>query len=117
MSSWEPAKREPDALQAAVAATVRNLLMPEVVRSPGKPNPGGWMDVTLGDGREARIAVKTQLNSTRRFGPRAVVSHDLSGRATLDRDGYTISGSIVIDLKTRSFLLVDCRLASMGRVG
>ena len=117
MSAWTPAQSELDPLQAAIHAVLRQVLMPGVAPAIAAPTSEGWHSLALADGRQVAIAMKTRLRPERQSGPRAALWHDFSGQATVGHDGVTFAGRAVIDVATRAFLEVDCKLTPMGRVG
>jgi hypothetical protein len=116
MTAWTPAESETDPLEKAIHAVVRHVLMPGVVPAVGELTPEGWYKVTLEDGRRAVIEPQTHLRPDRRWGPRAVVSHDLVCRATLEHDGFEFEGRAVIDVATKAFLEIEGSLTATGRV-
>jgi hypothetical protein len=118
MTAWAPAKSEPNPLQTAINDIARSVLLPGVAPPPtATRTPEGWHSLTLADGRQAVIALEAKLRPDRHWGPRAVLSYDLVGKATLDREGFSFTGRAVVDQATRAFLEVDCRLKATGRIG
>lgn len=117
MSAWAPAQNELDPLLAAIHAVARSVVMPGVAPAVAARTPEGWHSLALADGRQVNIALQTRLRPERQWGPRAILSHDFFGQATVGHDAVTFTGRAVIDVSTRAFLEVDCRLTPMGRVG
>ena len=116
MSVWAPATGEVDPFRAAVLQAARYLLTPDSVRPLGRREADGWRRVALPDGRRAAIALEQRLRPERYWGSRAAICYDLTGRATLEREGFTIEGHAVIDSATRAFLALDVQLRTMGRL-
>lgn len=56
-----------------------------------------------------------ELQQERR-GVSQVIVYAVSGNAVVDGMGYRISGRAALDIATRAFLDVDCRLESVGAV-
>lgn len=114
--SWTPAKGEPALLEGAINDLARRLLMPNVFPPVGSSELEGWRAIALADGRQAAVALEVRPTVDRQWGPRAAACYDLVGRATLDRDGFAIAGRVVVDMATKAFLEVECRLTAMGRI-
>jgi hypothetical protein len=117
LSPWKPARSEPQPLEAAIYAVIRHVLAPDAVKLEGTRQPEGWFSLTLPTGQAANIAVEIRPDPNRRRGPRTVVSYEIVGHATLDRDGFSFSGQAAIDEATRAFLELECSLTPLGRVG
>jgi hypothetical protein len=116
MTTWTPAEADLHPLQIAIHDLARHYLMPAIVRPPAPRGPEGWHSLTLPDGQRAAIFIEVAPRTQVKFGPRAALAYDVKGRATLESNGYLVSGEILIDQATRAFLKVDCGLQALGRV-
>lgn len=116
MTTWTPADKELHPLQTAIHDLARHYLMPSVVRPPAPRGPEGWHSLMMPDGQRAAIFIEVAPRTQVKFGLRAALAYDVKGRATLETNGYLVSGEILVDAATRAFLKVDCALQALGRV-
>ena len=116
MTLWRPADREIDAVLEAVTHAIRATIAPAApVQSP-PASADGIREVQLDDGRIVRTKLFAQEMKQERRGPRAVLIYAVGGSVVVDRDGYAVSGQVVLDIVTRAFFDVDCRLEAVGAV-
>jgi hypothetical protein len=116
MSSWTPAQKDLHPLQNAIHDLARHLLMPAVVPRPAPRSPEGWHNFVLADGQRSAVYLEIAPRAETKLGPRAVLAYDVKGRATLETQGYLVTGDILVDRATRAFLQVECRLESLGKI-
>lgn len=117
MTVWQPATHEIDPLLEAVADAARATIMPTASINVSPPTADGIRSNRLRDGRELRLQLSTQCLEQRQRGPRTVVVYAVQGSAVVDdRAGYRVTGQAVLDVATRAFLDVQCRLESVGPV-
>lgn len=110
---WQPLKDDVGPLEAQLSAWVRALV---AAHPGGGPEAPTWHTAPLGDGQIAqfRLAVAPQVRTT--FGVRAVVTYAVTGQVVIAAEGFACEGEAVLDLKTRAFLDVRCRLSPLGPV-
>lgn len=116
MTTWTPAERDLHPLQNAIHDLARHYLMPSIVRPPAPRGPEGWHSLVLPVGQRAAIFLEVTPRLQVKYGPRAALAYDVKGRATLESDGYLVSGEVLIDQATRAFLKVECALQALGRI-
>ncbi|MGY8683194.1 hypothetical protein Q2941_36275 [Bradyrhizobium sp. UFLA05-153] len=101
----------------AVANAARATILPTPMINMPPPSSDGIRSLLLRDGRELRLRLSTQHLEQRQRGPRTVVVYAIRGNAVVDnRTGYRVSGQAVLDLATRAFLDVECRLEQVSSV-
>ena len=116
MTVWRPASHEIDPVLEAVAAAARATILPVATIDTPPASADGIREVPLADGRRLRMVLSARELSQESRGGRAVIVYAVLGNAVIDRAGYSISGQAVVDVATRAFLDVDCRLESVGTV-
>lgn len=117
MTVWQPATHEIDPLLEAVANAARATILPTASINVSPPTADGIRSSRLRDGRELRLQLSAQCREQRRRGPRAVVVYAVQGSAIVDdRAGYRVTGQAVLDLGTRAFLDIQCRLEPVDPV-
>lgn len=116
MTTWTPAERDLHPLQTAIHDLARHYLMPSIVRPPAPRGSEGWHSLVLPDGQRAAIFLEVTPRLQVKYGQRAALAYDVKGRATLESDGYLVSGEVLIDQATRAFLKVECALQALGRI-
>ncbi|WP_027522015.1 hypothetical protein [Bradyrhizobium sp. Ec3.3] len=117
MAVWRPATREIDPLEEAVANAARATILPTPTINVPRQSSDGIRTQLLRDGRELRLLLSTQYLKLQQRGPRAVVIYAVRGNAVVDKHiGYRVTGQAVLDVATRAFLDVECRLESAGSV-
>ena len=114
--TWRPAAKEIDPLQEAVLNAARATILPAAAINVPPPGSDGVRTVTLGDGRQLRVALTAKELSQQKRNDRPVVIYGFSGNAVADRSGYRVTGEAVIDVATHAFLNVSCRLEPVGAV-
>src|SRR5262245_25127184 len=114
--TWRPASKEIDPLQEAVLNAARATILPTAAVNSPAPASDGVRALTLEDGRQVRIALTAREMSKETRNGRAQVTYAFSGNAVADRAGYRVTGEAVIDLTTRAFLNVSCRLEPVGSI-
>ncbi|WP_456639329.1 hypothetical protein [Bradyrhizobium sp. USDA 10063] len=101
----------------AVANAVRATILPTASINVPPPTADGIRSNRLRDGRELRLQLSTQYLEQGQRDSRTVVVYAVGGNAVVDnRMGYQVTGQAVLDLATRAFLDVECRLESVGTV-
>lgn len=116
MNTWRPASHEPDPLLEAVNNAARATILPVAAINVPPPSSDGIRDLQLPDGRQLRIALTAHQMAQETHGVRAVVIYDIGGNALIDRIGYRVTGRAVVDIATRAFLDINCRLETVGSV-
>lgn len=117
MTLWQPATHEIDPLLEAVANAARATILPTAPINVLPPAADGIRPNRLRDGRELRLQLSTQCLEQRQRGPRTVVVYAVQGHAVVDDcAGYRLTGQAVLDVATRAFLDVQCRLESVGPI-
>ncbi|MCA6107942.1 hypothetical protein [Bradyrhizobium cenepequi] len=117
MTLWQPATHEIDPLLEAVANAARATILPTASINAPPPSGDGICSNRLRDGRQLRLQLSAQCLEQRQRGPCTVVVYAVQGNAVVDnRMGYQVTGRAVLDLATRAFLDVECRLESVGTV-
>lgn len=117
MTVWRPATHEIDPLLEAVAHTARATILPTASINIPAASVDGIRSQRLRDGRELRLKLSTHCLEQEQRGPATVVIYALLGNAVVDnRTGYRVTGQAVLDVATRAFLDVECRLEMTGPV-
>jgi hypothetical protein len=117
MTTWRPASHEIDPLLEAVVNAARATILPvSAINSPA-PLSNGVRDLVLADGRTLRLALKAHQVTQESRNDRPLVVYEIGGSAVVDRSGYRVIGKATVDLATRAFFDVDCRLEPVGIVG
>ncbi|MDQ0509463.1 hypothetical protein [Ancylobacter amanitiformis] len=108
---WQPLKDDPDVVEVQLSAAVCLLVAAYPAGGPERP---AWQSFALPDGRtlQLRLAARPQIRTT--FGPRAVITYEVSGQAVIGSEGFMCRGEAILDLKTRALLDVQCRLSPIG---
>lgn len=118
MTVWRPATHEIDPLLEAVASTARATILATAssINAPAA-SVDGIRSQRLRDGRDLRLKLSTHCLEQEQRGPGTVVIYALRGNAVVDnRAGYRVTGQAVLDVATRAFLDVECRLEMTGPV-
>jgi hypothetical protein len=113
---WRPASQEIDPLQEAILHAARATILPLAAISSPAPSGEGVRELQLADGRHLRMMLTAQQSSQETRNGRLVVVYGFSGNAVADHAGYRVTGQAILDVATRAFLDVSCRLAPVGAV-
>lgn len=113
---WQPAGDEIDPLQEAVLNAARATILPLAAINTPPLSSDGVRELKLADGRSLRLMLIAQQLSQETRDKRTVVVYGFTGNAVADRAGYRVSGQAVIDIVTRAFLDISCRLEPVGNV-
>jgi len=70
--------------------------------------------LTLPDGRRVRMSLTAQVVTQETRNGRPTAIYGIGGHVAVEHEGYKVAGQAVIDLATRAFLEVECRLSSVG---
>lgn len=116
MTPWRPPTHEIDPLLEAVANAARATIAPTASINAPAPSSDGIREQRLGDGRLLRMQLSTQETQQERRGVTLAIVYALRGDAVVDGMGYRITGQAALDVVTRAFLDVDCRLEPVGAV-
>ena len=109
MSTWKPAKSEESPLKLAIYDYLRNNA-PLVYLKKNKNNQLslGCITEVMSTGTNITIDLNiTPSNINNDFPNRRTVFYIISGHATEKYLGYTVKGSLIIDIDTLSFLRAD----------
>lgn len=116
MTDWRPASHEIDPLLEAVINAARATILPVPTINTPAPLSDGVRDLELADGRRLQMVLKAQQLTQETRHDRPVVVYEINGNAVVDRAGFLIIGKATIDLATRAFFEVDCRMEPVGTV-
>ncbi|WP_136626327.1 hypothetical protein [Bradyrhizobium macuxiense] len=117
MTVWRPASHEIDPLVEAIANTARATILPTASINIPPPSADGVHSQRLRDGRELRLSLSTQYLEREQRALCTVLVYALHGNAIVDNSlGYRVTGQAVLDIATRAFLDVECRLDPAGRI-
>ncbi|MFG1431285.1 hypothetical protein V5F44_15580 [Xanthobacter sp. V2C-8] len=109
--TWQPPARDMDPREMILSAAVRVA----IARHPDGCRADAWQELASGGMRlTLRLAHAPQQRIA--YNGRAALMYAVSGEVLEGRQGHSCEGSAVLDLKTRAFLNVDCRLVPTGRV-
>ncbi|MGY3396413.1 hypothetical protein ACVWW6_009004 [Bradyrhizobium sp. USDA 3311] len=115
MTVWRPATHEIDPLLEAVANTARASILPAASINIPPPSADGVRSQRLRDGRELRLKLSSQYLEQGQRGSCTVLVYTLQGNAVVDDCmGYSVTAQAVLDVATRAFLNVECRLVPVG---
>lgn len=116
MTVWRSATHEIDPLIEAICNTARASILPTASINIPPPSADGIHSQRLRDGRELRLSLSSQYLERRRREFGTVLVYALHGNAVVDRSrGYRVTGRAMLDVATRAFLDVECRLDAVGR--
>lgn len=110
---WQPPDRDIHPFEKILSLAVRDL----VLAFPGgnMNGPVAWRDVRCGE-TALNLALRVSPLETRSHKGRAALAYGVSGDAVWGRAGYRCEGEALIDLRTRAFLAVECRMIPVGAV-
>ncbi|MES5486691.1 hypothetical protein QMZ05_28395 [Bradyrhizobium sp. INPA03-11B] len=117
MTVWRPATHEIDPLVEAIANTARATILPTASINIPPQSADGIHSQRLRDGRELRLCLSTKYLEQGQRAFCTVLVYALHGNALVDSFmGYRVTGQAVLDVATRAFLDVECRLDPVGPV-
>jgi hypothetical protein len=116
MTAWRPPTHEIDPLLEAVVNATRATIAPSASIDAPPPSSDDIRAQRLRDGRELRMRLSAQELQQVQRGVAPAVVYAVRGNAVVDGMGYRITGQAVLDIATRAFFDVDCRLESVGAV-
>ncbi|MEW6122661.1 MAG: hypothetical protein AB1698_08595 [Pseudomonadota bacterium] len=111
--TWGPPERDMEPLEKALSLAVRDTILAYPAGNGGAPDH--WRDMRS-EGAPLSVLLRIFPRETASHRGRAALAYDVAGEAVVGRMGYRCEGRAVIDLKTRAFLDVACRLVAVGPV-
>ncbi|MFG1392041.1 hypothetical protein [Xanthobacter agilis] len=108
---WQPLERDVDPRDMIVSRAVRT----GIARYPDGHRETIWQEGTYG-GRMLRLRLHHAPRQTLAYQGRAALLYAVSGEVLEGLEGYRCEASAILDLKTRAFLNVACRLIPLGPV-
>jgi hypothetical protein len=115
--TWRPLAAIPEPIDLALRNAVRARVSALDTSSGVSRGDGDRLIVDMRDGRSMHVMLAAGQPRPVSFGPREAVRYDLEGRAILDTEGFGVAGYAIIDLKTRAFFDVGCRILWRDHVG
>lgn len=111
--TWVPPERDIDPLEKALSLAVRDTILAFPAGNGSAPE--SWRDLSR-EGAAVSVLLRVAPREAASHQGRAALAYDVGGEAVAGRVGYRCEGRAVIDLKTRAFLDVTCRLVPVGQV-
>lgn len=108
---WQPLERDMDPRDMILSEAVRDA----VTRFPDGRREAGWQDFAHG-GVQLSVCLRHVPQQTLSHNGRAALRYAVGGEVVEGRAGYRCEGHAILDLKTRAFLHVECRLIPVGQV-
>ncbi|MEM8812401.1 MAG: hypothetical protein AAGF59_07255 [Pseudomonadota bacterium] len=116
MASWRPPTREPDALRAALYDYLRTRVLKVMdAENALSVRPLGRAEMIMGDGQKLTVDLKITPVEAPKFNERATIVYTVAGHAADPRLGYEVTGQVVIDARTRAFLLLEAEPTVLNR--
>lgn len=108
---WRPLERDIDPRDMIVSRVVRLA----ITRFPEAHRETVWQEAGYG-GVRLHLRLDHAPSQTVTYQGRAAMLYVIAGEVVEGREGARCEGQAVLDLKTRAFLSVTCRLIPVGRV-
>ncbi|WP_127089607.1 hypothetical protein [Aquabacter cavernae] len=111
--TWQPPERDIDPFEKLLSLAVRDTILAHPAGNGGAAQT--WRELRS-DGMALNLLLRVAPREAVSHQGRAALTYDVGGEALSGRTGYRCEGRAVIDLKTRAFLDVTCRLVPVGAV-
>lgn len=116
MTTWRPASQEIDPLQEAILNAARATVLPVAAIKTPAPALDGVREIALPDGTVLRMSMAARSVGQETRNGRPLAFFEIAGNAVAGRSGYRVTGEAVVDLATKAFIDIRCRLESVGAV-
>ena len=115
MSSWQPMKREPDAIRATLYDYLRNRAVKVFLDGGSMTRALGRADMLMSNGRTLAVELRATPTDVQTLGTRAVIVFDIEGHAAEAATGYEVQGRVVLDKQTLAFLSIETTPSVIAR--
>ncbi|MEW6256046.1 MAG: hypothetical protein AB1592_08825 [Pseudomonadota bacterium] len=109
--TWTPPDRDIHPYETILSLAIRDTIL----AAPSGNGEGTWREVEA-QGEALNLHLRVAPRERRTFNGRAVLAYAVAGDAVAAGTGYRCEGEALIDLKTRAFLAVECRLLPVGDI-